>query len=144
MRTILIATMLVALAAVPAAGATDSVTVTLLVDIEGQSALAECDVLVPAGANGRVVLAEAVAIGCIDSYEIREYSFGGFVTCINGLCGIDAPTSVALGFDWPISYWAMSENGQPTTYGVDGFEANAGDVLQFSYTAVPWWALPLA
>jgi hypothetical protein len=86
-----------------------------------------CQLTVPAGSNGLVVLDKAVKKHCITSYKAKYFpGFGHFVDCIDRLCSIFTPTYVG--------YWAMYENGAYTTYGVDDFKANAGDTLMFVYT----------
>ncbi len=143
MRAVTIAIPLALLLVLPAVAAEATVSVHLRVDVHTLAPLRECDVTVPAGSNGRVVLAAAVAAGCIDSYEIREYSFGGAVRCIDGVCWACTPDATAplvgrVGEVCP-AYWAMLENGTYTAYGVDGFRAANGDVLQFSYEFLPLW-----
>ncbi len=81
-----------------------------------------CVVYVPELSNGAKVLNTAKAKGCITSWTSKTFTFGRFVTCIDGICGNAA------------MYWRMTENGQFTNYGIDGFRANRNDVLGFSYT----------
>lgn len=114
----------VALAAAPARA--DTVRVTLVVSFAEPASTVvwdTCPVDVAEGADGVEVLDAADQSGCIDSYEAREFpGLGRYIACINGVC------------DTPATYWRMTENGKMTDYGVDAFEANAGDQLGFSYT----------
>lgn len=143
MRSLVLSAMLLA-ALAPAAGATDSVTVHFRVDVHGAAPLAECDVIVPAGANGRAVLEQAKRDGCIESYTVREYAFGGAVRCIDDLCWVCTPPVGAAGLgEFCGAYWLMYENGALPDYGIDGFVANDGDSLQFSYEFLPLWVLYL-
>ena len=94
---------------------------------------AACTLQVPAGANGLTVLDAAVAKKCIASYKASDFGFGHFVECINEVCGAPAEAMYA-------TYWSMYENGAVTwDYGVDGFSAQEGDVLGFSYVS---WLVP--
>ena len=82
-----------------------------------------CPVSVDAGADGIAVLEAAKTSTCITSYETTTYTgIGTFVDCIDEICGA------------AVTYWRMTDNGALTDYGVDGFQAAAGDVLGFSYT----------
>lgn len=119
--------MLVALSA-QAAG---SVSVTLKVSKAHYSIGETCQVSVTEGSNGVAVLAAAVSTGCIDSYKaVSHPTFGTYISCIDGLC------------DVPGTYWAMRENCTYTDYGVDGFYANAGDELSFTYESWGHFVLP--
>lgn len=119
------AAIVVALVASPASAAQVTVRFGLSVGAYAPTGAA-CPVKVPAGANGVTVLKAAKAKHCILSYQLQSYpGLGRFVRCINGLCGIDRPIF--------LTYWAMYENGGYTPYGVDGFRANAGDELVFTY-----------
>lgn len=124
------------------ARADGNVSVTLHVDLAqyGTGAtLAECDVSVPEEADGIAVLNAAEAQGCIDSWTPKEFPFGTYVECINDICAHEifiVDRSAGAG-----TYWAMRENGDYTLYGVDGFEAQAGDELSFTYET--WGLTPL-
>ncbi len=113
------------------ARAAETIAVHLDVDALGVASLAGCDVEVPAeadGIDGIDVLDAAVASGCIDSYDKEEYApYGYFVTCINDICGQFA---VAAG-----TYWALSENGAPSSTGASGLDLEDGDTIGFSYAA---------
>src|SRR5438552_8022911 len=89
----------------PTGSAVSNVTVEAQVGVleAGLPALIDCPVDVPAGSNGTVVLDAMVAKGCISSYEVQHYSFGDFVSCIDGICGQDA---ILEG-----TFWAFSVNG---------------------------------
>jgi hypothetical protein len=111
---------------IPASASTVTVKLSLSVGVKAPTGRL-CPVQVPAGSNGIAVLDAAKAKHCIVSYKTSYFSgFGHFVRCIDGICEIDKPVFLA--------YWAMYENGQFTSYGVDGFVADPGDVLSFVYT----------
>ncbi len=93
--------------------------------------LTSCAVSVPESSDGIAVLDAAKASGCIDSYKATSYSFGTFVTCIDGLCAIAEGTDSLA--DSLVTFWMMSVNKATTSYGVDAYHAKAGDVLEFSY-----------
>lgn len=124
-RTLLSACLVALLLALAVPSYASSVAVTLKVTYGKPNLVsatgAECAVTVPAGSNGITVLQEAVAKGCISSYQTTTYGNGNFVSCIDYVCGAVA------------TYWAMRENGTYTSYGVDGFTAEPGDVLWFAY-----------
>ncbi|HWG89944.1 MAG TPA: DUF4430 domain-containing protein [Candidatus Thermoplasmatota archaeon] len=129
-----------ALLAIPAAvGAGNLVTVTLTVDgtqavVNGQAPYTKtCDLQVPAGADGGVVLTTAVAEGCLDSWQYEESSFGRFLTCIDGTCGGPLEPTYTL-----YTYWSMSLDGEATPYGIDDYKATDGDALGFTYTTETW------
>lgn len=87
---------------------------------------AACTLEVSPGANGMSVLGAAVAKGCIVSYQTTTYAgYGTFVRCVNEVCQVNEATT----------FWMMSENGVATSYGVDGFSAQDGDELTFTYTS---------
>lgn len=86
-----------------------------------------CPVTVADGADGVAVLDAAVGTNCIQSYRLKTYTFGRYLECIDGTCGQPE--------QFNILYWAMRENGVCTDYGVDGFVANPGDTLSFTYSA---------
>jgi hypothetical protein len=119
-----------AFAAAPAHAATVPVTFGISAVTYAPTA-ALCELSVPAGADGLVVLDAAVDAGCITSYHAQgPTQFGYFVDCINEICG-ETATGMYL------TYWGMYENGVTTTYGVSDFRAAAGDELTFAYTT---WA----
>ena len=92
---------------------------------------AACQLSVPQGADGIVVLNAAVDAGCIVSYEkVEDPTFGAFITCINEIC--QAPAEAMS-----ITYWRLFIDGSPAAVGISSYEAAAGDELVFSYTT---WA----
>jgi hypothetical protein len=125
-RLAAVAVLAVAMAQGPASAA--PVTVRFGISVGAPTPLsAFCPVRVPAGADGLAVLDAARARRCILSYRAEYYpGLGHYIRCIDGICAIDRPVFLA--------YWAMFENGRYTSYGVDGFRANAGDRLVFVYT----------
>lgn len=87
-------------------------------------------------ANGFDVLDEAVARGCIDSYESVDFGvYGRFLTCIDDLCGQDAPT---WALPVPVAYagttWSFTVNDKTATTGLDTFNARAGDEIGLTYS----------
>jgi len=124
----LLAASVLAVVGVSLPASASSVTVKLAISVEHKAPTGSlCPVQVPAGANGIAVLNAAVKKHCIVSYKTQSFpGFGDFVRCIDRICEIDKPTFIA--------YWAMYENGHFTSYGVDGFVANPGDILAFVYT----------
>lgn len=118
------------------AGAAQMVTVHLDISfVDDKIDVATCDVTVAKEASGIKVLDAAVATGCLDSYEKQDFGFGAFVTCIDQVCGQDAPTwAIPVPTVWAGSYWSMTVNDSPTIYGVSDFEAVGGEELGFSYT----------
>ncbi len=95
--------------------------------VAGRPATA-CPVTVDEGSNGLAVLDAAAAAGCIRSYKVVVYpGLGDFVDCIDRVCTGPGATGPLC------SFWAMTENGVLTDYGVDGFHADQGDVLSFTY-----------
>lgn len=113
------------------AQAAHPITVTLAVSTHAYPVKdSNCPVSVAHGVDGIAVLDAAKATGCITSYTTIEYpGLGTFVRCIDQRCG-DGPQNQYL------RYWAMRENCIYTSYGVDGFRADAGDELSFTYE--PW------
>lgn len=109
-----------------------TVSVTLRISVGEPTASPQykaCGVTVAAGDDGVDVLEAAKVSGCISGYTVTPSTFGNYVSCIDGVCEAVA------------TYWRMTENGSLTSYGVDDFQANAGDVLGFSYTQ---WATCIA
>ena len=92
---------------------------------------AACQLSVPSGSDGEVVLAAAKAQGCIASYKVERHpTFGAFLTCVNEVCG-----ETATGFF--LTYWKFYENGRPAPYGISAFQARQGSELVFAYAT---WA----
>lgn len=149
---VLLTVVMVPVAAVGTAQAQSSVTVHLIVETNagasqnldpGQtSALpgtAECDVQVPEGADGGVVLDQAVADLCILEWDYQNYDCcGRFVTSIDGLradgftCLLWAE-DVADVCDW----WEHHVNGTAVSYGIDGYSAQDGDTVRWEYRNTP-------
>lgn len=125
-KTILVALALAGAVAVPVHAA--DVTVTFGVSAGRYAPTgAACALSVPAGSDGVAVLDAAVARGCLVSYDTVTYpGFGTFVTCLNEVCGNDTTAGVG-------TYWNMYDNAVSTPYGVDGFTADPGDELVFTY-----------
>lgn len=134
-RSLFVATLIaVSLGAVPAHAAPVTVDFGLAAGAYAPTGAA-CQVSVPSGANGVVVLDAAVAKGCILSYDTTTFAgFGTFVRCVDEVCGEEAS-----GFF--LTYWKLYVNGRPATAGVDAFRATAGSSLVLSYTT---WAGCLA
>lgn len=127
-----------AVAARPAAAGTT--TVHLDVDLATAVPLADCDVVVPVGANGIAVLDQAVADGCIDSYDTVTFAgFGEKVTCIDDVCETPEETLNAL-------TWIVYTDGEQSDLGVSSMSfPTHGSTLGFSYEAwgvyAPCWVL---
>jgi hypothetical protein len=130
-----------AIVLVPSAASAADATVVLTVAGPGPGThgsgkpAAACPLTMAEGADGLAVLDAAKSSGCIGSYTTVTFAgFGTFLQCIDGVCGGRDPRGAAC---W---YWAMTENGVMTDYGVDGFRAGNGDVL--SFTLAPYGAQP--
>ena len=93
---------------------------------------AACTVSVPAGSNGLTVLDAAKAKGCIDSYETRAYSYGTFVSCLDGVCDASVLSGDPV---WAGTYWGLYRNGQYSWTGIGDMSFQAGDVLGLAYEA---------
>lgn len=127
---LLLATLLLATLA-PAALADDGVTVRLLVNAGAPPlpAWRDCDVHVPAGADGGALLDQAVADGCILEWSAAEFpGFGRYVSSIDHV-------TEALA-----TFWALRVDGTLTDYGIDLYQATQGHVVQFTYEE---WPVPL-
>jgi opacity protein-like surface antigen len=133
-KSFLIATVLAAAAATPAQAA--NVGVTLDVSLGNDLAdYKDCAVSVPANSDGFDVLDRAVAQGCISSYDAVDYgSFGRYLTCIDEICGQDAPT---WALPVPVAYvgttWSFTLNDQYASVGLDSYVARAGDELGLTF-----------
>lgn len=125
----------IGLSAVSAEASTISVTLEVALGRE-QVAPIRCSVHVAPLADGGAVLSAAKASGCILDYTLRSYSFGRLVESIDHLTQTPDETL-------NIVYWAMRENGACTDYGIDGFRANSGDVLTFTYSSWVTFFTPL-
>lgn len=106
---------------------------------DGVSLVVEgCSVQVPSGANGFAALDTAIATGCptVSSYS----QSGGFLDCMNGLCG----QSVLSPPSYPVyagTYWGFYVNGQYSMVGLGDYSASNGDVLLFDYEAYAFPAI---
>lgn len=90
-----------------------------------------CDVVVPAGSNGKDVLDAAAAQGCIDSVD---YGFGGaFVECIDDLCGQNVANT--FGTFW--GFYVDEAFPCGGTCGILDVTFNGGESVEFAY--VDWY-----
>lgn len=122
MKTILVLLALATALAAPA-HATGGVTVRFDATILDAAPLAGCDVTVAAGSNVGDVLDQAVADGCISSWESKSFpGFGRYVTCIESVCE-QVPT-----------YWAFYVDGAYATEGIDSTIVAEGASYSFDYT----------
>ena len=115
--------------AVPAHAATTTVNVTLKVMIaqDTTDAYATCPVPVPQGSNGVVMLDAAVRTGCISSYDtVKDPTYGDFLLSIDQIRGAHEAEDA--------TYWSTTLNGAYTETGIDGFQAQNGQVYGFTYT----------
>lgn len=129
---------LLALASFSSAQAAHQVTVTLAVSTHAYPVKdLSCPVSVAHGSNGIALLDAAKSAGCISSYSTITYpGFGTFISCINQRCGDEAENLY-------LRYWAMRENCAYTSYGVDGFRADPGDELSFTFEPWPASSAPM-
>lgn len=99
-----------------------------------------CQVSIPAGSNGLVVLDAAVAKGCVKKYETTTFGTGKFLQClddgINGnRCGDPGP-----GY---LRYWAFREDcNYVQDHGLEGFVATANKELSLTYEISYAFAVP--
>ena len=135
-KRLFVAAAIAAFATVPA-HAVGPVTVTLDVSLGDDVAdYAVCDVAVPAGSDGFVVLDAAIASGCIDSYDAIDFggAYGRFLTCIDGICGQDAPT---WALPVPVAYagttWNFTIDDAFASVGLETYEVHAGDEVGLTY-----------
>jgi hypothetical protein len=147
MRTILIALLLTSLLTLPSIHALPPpvtlVQVTLEIDATDYPLIPEsraCDVAVPEGSDGKVMLAAATASGCIAGWT-GTYSptVGAFF-----VDGVDGRRAVC---DPPVflvhcTFWFLSVNGGASGTGVDGWRAAEGDAYGFTYDRT-YAALPI-
>lgn len=121
------------LAAAPSAHAAVPVTLEVGAGVWAAAPI-KCNVAVGQGASGLSVLAAAKQSGCIESYKIESYpGLGNYVACINNLCQQG---------EGLLTYWEMRENTHGTAFGIDGFRADANDVLTFTYTNFATFVVP--
>lgn len=124
---------------------TDTVTVSLTVEthVTDRAGLApadlpdpvpgtaSCDVEVPHGADGTVLLDEATQDDCISGWEGQDTSQGTFVTAIDGW---QAPGLTCLAFGAGVcDWWEHNVNGESAGYGADGYTAEDGDHVRWLY-----------
>lgn len=135
-KRLFVAAAIAAFATVPAQAA-GPVTVTLDVSLADDAAdYANCNVAVPVGADGFDVLDAAVTAGCIDSYDAIDFggAYGRFLTCIDGICGQDAPT---WALPVPVAYigttWNFTIDDEFASVGLETYVAHAGDELGLTY-----------
>jgi len=134
-----------AVAARPAAATTT--TVHLDIDLATAVPLADCDVVVPTGADGIDVLDQAVTDGCIADYDSVPFAgLGEKVTCIkpagtpsHDVCETPDETLNAL-------TWIVYTDGEQSDLGVSSLSfPTHGSTLGFSYEAwavyAPCWVL---
>ena len=110
------------------------VHVTVEIDASAYPLLPEtktCEVDVPAGSDGKVVLTAATASGCIAGWT-ATYSptVGAFF-----VDGVDGRRAVCDTPVWLVhcTYWFLSVNGEASLSGVDGWSAAEGDAYGFTY-----------
>jgi hypothetical protein len=116
---------LVGVMGVVPARAVGSATVTLKIAVEQQGNL-PCSVTVPEGANGRGVLDQAVADGCIRSYSADSY----WVHCVDGICdsGVGCPF-IATPDEG--ATWDQRLNGN--WFYLSEYSAHSGDEIALSF-----------
>lgn len=130
MKKMLIAALVAAAAfgAAPARAANVTVTLDIRAGRIGSTPVITCPVVVPALSNGGTVLARAVATGCILEYTLAPY--GGLGHKVVSIDHVREVPDEAMN----AAYWAMTRNGSYTAYGIDLYQAAAGDRLGFTYT----------
>jgi hypothetical protein len=124
-----------ALLALPLATALPTfVTVTLEVDASEYPLIPtqkSCEVRVPAGSDGKVLLTAATASGCIAGWT-GTYSptVGAFF-----VDGVDGRRAVCDAPVWLVhcTFWSLRVNGALSATGVDGWAAAEGDAYGFTY-----------
>lgn len=133
MRKLALVLLVVCITTVAPARPASASTATVHLDVDAATAvpLADCDVTVPVDANGIAVLDQALADGCIDSYESVTFAgIGEKVICINDICETPAETLNAL-------TWIIYVDGSPSDLGVSDLRfPQHGSTLEFSYE--PW------
>lgn len=134
-----------ALPATVLAHPTDTVTVTLTVEthVTDRAGLApadapsqipgtaSCQVEVPHGSDGTVLLDEATQADCITGWQGQDTGQGTFVTAIDGW---QAPGLTCLAFSVGVcDWWAHNVNGASVGYGIDDYTAEDGDHVRWLY-----------
>lgn len=134
-RTALLATLvLLAFAPLAVALVPPLVTVRLDVDATAYPLIPEsksCDVAVPEGSDGKVLLTAATAKGCIAGWT------GTYSPTVPGFFvdGVDGRRAVCDTPVWLVhcTFWSLSVNGASSLTGVDGWSARQGDAYGFTY-----------
>lgn len=125
-------------ALVPPAAGTTNVTVHVRIDASltfpfaEPAFVSECDVTVPEGANGSVVL----NVACITDWAFVEFPCcGRFVTSITGPELSDPTDQRNLDDPCPgfVGYWSFWINGALAATGIDGYTAQDGDLFEMDY-----------
>lgn len=138
MRTILIALLTILPLALPAAHALppplETVHVTLQIDASAYPLIPEtktCEVDVPPGSDGKVMLTAATASGCIAGWSATYSATVGafFVDGVDGRRAVCDPPVFLV----HCTFWLLSVNGAESQTGVDGWSAAAGDTYGFTY-----------
>lgn len=148
MRSAAIIAAVVAVLAV--AGAAHALAVTIELDVHAGATVpfdepafsTSCSLTVPDGANGSQVLDAAAATGCIDGWDSTDAD-GTFLTQITGPGQTQATDGrntfdVSFGCQDPDapktwSWWTLLVDGEPAPYGLDGYAAQPGDVVELHY-----------
>lgn len=95
---------------------------------------ASCTVEVSDGADGGEILDQATEDGCIAGWDYDEFDGEGrFVTAIDRW---QAPgyTCLALIAGVPAcDWWEHHVNGEPASFGIDGYSAEDGDDVRWLY-----------
>lgn len=134
------------LPAMAAAGASQPETATISLVVETQASAtaglpagdlheapghAACQVLVPVGSDGGVVLDQATADGCISGWDHTTFAGERFVSSIDGL---GAPGLTCLLFTVGVcDFWEHSVNDRTAAFGIDGYTAEDGDAIGWLY-----------
>ena len=145
MRTthLILAVSLALVTTLPVGSADDTVTVTLVAQLDAGagagldpaawSALpgtASCSVTVPAGANVGDVLDQAAADLCIAAWTYDEFEgFGRIVTSIDGVYGHWATWLVMGSGQW----WEFFVDGGSSALGIDSVTVSEGATYEFLF-----------
>ncbi|HEX2022739.1 MAG TPA: hypothetical protein VHH36_08490 [Candidatus Thermoplasmatota archaeon] len=109
------------------------VTVTLEIDATAYPLIPEsktCDVEVPEGSDGKVLLTAATAQGCIAGWTGSYFPGLGFF-----VDGVDGRRAVCDTPVWLVhcTFWLLRVNGDFAATGIDGWAMADGDVYNFTY-----------
>lgn len=122
---------------------TSGVIVTLLVhtDLAGAAdgepgspdvlpGTATCDLAVGSGADAGDVLDAGVEAGCVDEWSYDTFDGARFVVSIDNLRA-EGLTCLA----WPVAcqFWEFRVEGDPVQFGIDDYEADDGDTVEFFF-----------